>query len=643
MNRNILLWIMTIALSVGMQQAHARTIRTDMSGGSNGWTQLYPTNPPTTVPSLLPSQLQLPSGLLINPLGTTNPVAISTPAALNPTYIYVGYTGTPAVGSVSVFSPNDFPLAYYDAQTYPDYVINPGQQPGYNFSGCSFSSSVSCCPSPSDFPSPIPYYACYPAIGLDLEWWASGGAAPSEQVVFFYLGTPYPQSTTSPVFDNQIYDASGNIVTAANVATADAWEVQFNCQTQTGFPAGCTNGASLQYAGTLYTAPTGPVNVLTAPVGDPQGQTLLNEFVFSNGTLYPPPGWTAMNLTSIVMTVSASVATVGTNVTLQATVTGKAGAATPTGTVSFSSQDGLVGIAALNAAGVAVFTTDTLSPGTYTITAAYSGDANNLESTSTAQPTSVVVEYTSKANPPDFNGDGKSDILWRNTTAGDVVLWFMNGGSITSSADLGSIAAAWTIAGTGDFKGNGESDILWRNTSTGDAVIWFMNGSSITSTTDLGTIPTSWTIAGTGDFNGDGKSDILWRNTSTGDDVIWFMNGGSIASSANLGSIAAAWTIAGTGDFNGDGKSDILWHNTSTGDVVIWFISGGSIASTSDLGTIPASWTIAGTGDFNGNGKCDILWRNTSTGDVVIWFINDGSIASTSDLGTIPTYWTIAQ
>jgi len=37
---------------------------------------------------------------------------------------------------------------------------------------------------------------------------------------------------------------------------------------------------------------TGPVNVLTAPVGDPQGETLLNEFVFSNGTLYPPPGWT---------------------------------------------------------------------------------------------------------------------------------------------------------------------------------------------------------------------------------------------------------------------------------------------------------------------------------------------------------------
>jgi len=132
-----------------------------------------------------------------------------------------------------------------------------------------------------------------------------------------------------------------------------------------------------------------------------------------------------MNLTSIVMTVSASVATVGTNVTLQATVTGKAGAATPTGTVSFSSQDGLVGIAALNASGVAVFTTDTLGPGTYMITAAYSGDAYNSRARRRRKPTSVVVEHTSKANPPDFNGDGKSDLLWRNTTAGDVVLWFM--------------------------------------------------------------------------------------------------------------------------------------------------------------------------------------------------------------------------
>ena len=30
----------------------------------------------------------------------------------------------------------------------------------------------------------------------------------------------------------------------------------------------------------------------------------------------------------------------------------------------------------------------------------------------------------------------------------------------------------WKVAGTGDFNGDGKSDILWRNTSTGDNAIW---------------------------------------------------------------------------------------------------------------------------------------------------------------------------
>ena len=56
--------------------------------------------------------------------------------------------------------------------------------------------------------------------------------------------------------------------------------------------------------------------------------------------------------------------------------------------------------------------------------------------------------------------------------------------------------APWTIAQTGDFNGDGKSDILWRNTTTGETAIWFMNGLQIASTASLGTVPTTWTIQG---------------------------------------------------------------------------------------------------------------------------------------------------
>jgi hypothetical protein len=236
----------------------------------------------------------------------------------------------------------------------------------------------------------------------------------------------------------------------------------------------------------------------------------------------------------------------------------------------------------------------------------------------------------------DFNSDGKSDILWRNAN-GDVVIWFMNGSTIASSADLGVIPADWTIQGTGDFDANGTTDILWRN-SNGDVVVWYMNAGFIEASADLGVISSDWTIQGTGDFDGDGKTDILWRNAN-GDVVVWFMNGGRIASSADLGVIPSDWSIQRTGDFDADGKSDILWRNAN-GDVVVWFMSGGTIASSVDLGVVPSSWTIQGTGDFNGDGKADILWRNAN-GDVVTWLMNGGAIASSTDLGVIPTSWAI--
>ena len=253
-------------------------------------------------------------------------------------------------------------------------------------------------------------------------------------------------------------------------------------------------------------------------------------------------------------------------------------------------------------------------------------------------PVAAVV-FTMERAPgqcaSDYNADGKSDILWRNTD-GNAAIWLMNGLTLASGAGLGVVPTSWTIAGVGDFDGDGKADILWRNTD-GSAAIWLMNGTTQVSGAGLGVVPTSWTIDGVGDFDGDGKADILWRNTD-GSAAIWLMNGDAV-SGAGLGVVPTSWTIAGVGDFDGDGKADILWRNTD-GSAAIWLMNGLTQASGAGLGVVPTSWTIAGVGDFDGDGKTDILWRNTD-GSAAIWLMNGTTFASGAGLGVVPTSWTI--
>ena len=210
-------------------------------------------------------------------------------------------------------------------------------------------------------------------------------------------------------------------------------------------------------------------------------------------------------------------------------------------TLSATASSGLtVSFSVLSGPASVVGTSLTLTgPGTVVIRASQPGDSNY-----SATPVVDRNLVVSAASPRDFNGDGKADILWENTTSGDRYIWFMNGSTITSALNLGVISTDWRIGGVGDFNGDGKADILWENTVSGDRYIWFMNGSTITSAVDLGIISTDWRISGTGDFNGDGKADILWENTVTGDRYIWFMNGSTITSAVDLGIISTDWRSA---------------------------------------------------------------------------------------------------
>src|SRR3954463_11387593 len=113
---------------------------------------------------------------------------------------------------------------------------------------------------------------------------------------------------------------------------------------------------------------------------------------------------------------------------------------------------------------------------------------------------------------------------------------------------------ALSSPGRGDFNGDGRSDILWRNVTTGENYLYPMNGRQILAEEGyLRTVPDlNRKIAGIGDFDGDGKSAILWRNSSTGENYIYLMDGTTIVGEGYIRTVPDQnWQVAGIGDFDG--------------------------------------------------------------------------------------------
>ncbi len=244
----------------------------------------------------------------------------------------------------------------------------------------------------------------------------------------------------------------------------------------------------------------------------------------------------------------------------------------------------------------------------------------------------------------DLDGDRKGDLVWWQRTTGMLYGMLMDGTSVKGGGVVHvEPDTAWQPQAVADFDGNGHSDLLWRNTSTGMVYIMPLLGTQqqpgavVWTETDP-----AWGIQGTGDFDGDGRADLLWRNSSSGMLYLMMMNGPQIRAGEVLYTEAdTAWVPVAVLDFTGDGTSDLLWRQATGGQVYAMPIQGASVQSGAVLWTeTDQNWLIMGAGDYDGDGCDDLVWWNRTSGVVYQMLLNGAAIKDAGVVWTEPdTTW----
>ena len=162
---------------------------------------------------------------------------------------------------------------------------------------------------------------------------------------------------------------------------------------------------------------------------------------------------------------------------------------------------------------------------------------------------------------PDWNHDGKSDLIARATDGRLLLYKFGNGPG--SPVQIGTGWKSFTaVVAPGDFNRDGKADLIVR-TADGALKLFRGNGSNgfIAPAVQIGKGWKGFTaLVAPGDFNGDGRSDLIARMPDGR--LKLFRGNGSNGFIAPAVQISTGWNgftaVVAPGDFNGDHQPDLI-------------------------------------------------------------------------------------